>query len=115
MKKLAALIALGALLSAGAASAQMMQSAYNNTIVVTYANGAQSRYHFNADNTFSVRTPDGQTVTGTYAVEGDQVCLTPNGGERACTQYVGEKNVGDTWTQTGTDGAQITVTLEAGR
>jgi hypothetical protein len=115
MKKLAALVAFGVVLSTGAASAQMMQSAYNNTIVVTYANGAQSRYQFNSDNTFSVRTPDGQTVTGTYAVEGEQICLTPAGGERGCTQYVGEKNVGDTWTQTATDGSQITVTLESGR
>jgi hypothetical protein len=115
MRKLAAAIAMGALLTAGAASAQMMQSAYNNTIVVTYANGGQARYHFNADNTFSVRTPDGQSVSGTYVIEGDQICLTPAGGERACTQYVGEKNVGDTWTQTATDGSQITVTLEAGR
>ena len=116
MKKFAAVVALGAMLSVSAAFAQtMMQTAYDNTIVVTYANGAQARYHFNADNTFAVRTPDGQTVTGTYAIEGGQICLTPNGGERGCTQYVGEKNVGDTWTQTGTDGSQISVTLEAGR
>lgn len=115
MKKLAALMFLGAALSAGAASAQMMQSAFDNTIVVTYANGAQARYHFNADNTFSLQTPDGRTVSGAYAIEGDQICLTPTGGERACTEYAGEKNVGDTWTQTATDGSQITVTLEAGR
>ena len=115
MKKLAALAALGALVMAGPAFAQMMQSAYENTIVVTYTNGAQSRYHFNADNTFTAVTPDGQTVTGAYAIEGDQICLTPAGGERACTQYVGEKNVGDTWTQTAADGSQITVTLQAGR
>jgi hypothetical protein len=64
---------------------------------------------------FTIHTPDGQQVTGTYAIEGDQICLTPTGGERACTQYVGDKNVGDTWTQTGTDGSQVTVTLQAGR
>jgi hypothetical protein len=115
MKKLAALVALGALLSAGAAFAQTMQNAYNNTIVVTNASGAQARYHFNADGTFTIHTPDGQQVAGTYAIEGDQICLTPTGGERACTQYVGDKNVGDTWTQAGTDGSQVTVTLQAGR
>lgn len=115
MKKLAMLVAFGALTATAPAFAQMMQSAYENTIVVATANGAQSRYHFNADNTFTVQTPDGQTVNGTYAVENGQICLTPQGGERACTDYVGDKNVGDTWTQTGTDGAPITVTLEAGR
>jgi len=115
MKKLAALLAFGAVLSAGAAFAQTMQNAYNNTIVITYANGAQARYHFNADGTFMLHTPDGQHVTGAYVIEGDQICLTPNGGQRACTEYVGDKNVGDTWTQTATDGSQITVTLQAGR
>ena len=54
-------------------------------------------------------------MTGTYAVANGQICLTPAGGEPACTQYVGDKNVGDTWTQTATDGSQITVTVQAGR
>jgi hypothetical protein len=116
MKKLAALIATGVLMCSGAAFAQaMMQTAFGNTIVVTEPNGVQVRYFFNADNTFSLQTPDGQTVSGAYAIEGDQICLTPAGGERACTQYVGDKNVGDTWTQAGTDGSQITVALVAGR
>ena len=43
------------------------------------------------------------------------ICLTPAGGQAACTAYVGDKNVGDTWTQTASDGSQITVTLQAGR
>lgn len=115
MKRFAALVFLSAAVVAVPASAQMMQSAFENTIVVTSADGAQTRYHFNADNTFALQTPDGQTVTGSYAVEDGQICLTPEGGERGCTEYVGEKNVGDTWTQTGTDGSQISVTLEAGR
>ena len=47
--------------------------------------------------------------------QGGLKLLTPAGGERGCTAYVGDKNVGDTWTQNGTDGGQITVTLQAGR
>lgn len=115
MKKLAALLALGAALTAGAAFADTMENAYANTIVVTNADGSQTRYHFNADGSFMAHTADGQHLTGSYAVEGDQICLTPEGGERACTGYVGDKNVGDTWTQTATDGSEISVTLEAGR
>ena len=114
MKKLAATLAFGVALTAGAAFADTVANAEGNTFVVTYANGAQARYHFNADNTFAAQTPNGQ-VSGAYELSGGQLCLTPAGGERGCVPYAGDKNVGDTWTQTGTDGTQITVTLEAGR
>jgi len=114
MKKLAATLAFGVALMAGAAFADTVANAEGNTFVVTYPNGAQARYHFNADNTFAAQTPNGQ-VAGTYELSGGQLCLTPAGGERGCVAYAGDKNVGDTWTQTGTDGSQITVTLEAGR
>lgn len=115
MKKLAAALALGVAFAAGAAFADTMENSYGNTIVVTYPNAAESRYYFNADGTFSTTNPDGQTINGTFTVDGDQLCLTPQGGEQACTAVTSGKNVGDSWTQTGTDGSSITVTLEAGR
>jgi hypothetical protein len=115
MKKLAAALAFAAALAGGAAVADTMENAYGNTIVVTYPNGAAAHYHFNADGTFSVAMPDGTSVSGAYEIAGDQICLTPTGGERACTGYVAGKSVGDTWTQTATDGSTITVTLQAGR
>lgn len=114
MKKFAAILAFGVALASGAAFADTMANAAGNTFVVTYANGAQARYHFNADNTFEAHAPNGH-VTGTYELTGGQLCLTPAGGERGCLAYAGDKNVGDTWTQTGSDGTQISVTLEAGR
>ncbi|MBN8606428.1 MAG: hypothetical protein J0L81_05870 [Caulobacterales bacterium] len=114
MKKFAIALAFGMALS-GAAYADTLANAHENTVVVTYANGAQARYHFNADNTFGVHTPDGGHVHGTYELANGQLCLTPAGGERGCSAYVGDKNVGDSWTQTATDGSTINVTLEAGR
>jgi len=115
MKKLAVALAFGAVLTTGAAFADTVQNGYGNTFVITAANGAVLRYHFNADNTFTLFAPDASQVSGAYEVANGQICLTPAGGERACTSYVGDKNVGDTWTQTGADGSQITVTLQAGR
>ncbi len=115
MKKFAAMVAFGLALSTGAAFADTMANAFGNTVVVTYPNGAQARYHFNADNTFGIHAPDGSHVHGTYELADGQLCLTPAGGERACAAYVGDKNVGDTWTQRGLDGTDISVTLEAGR
>lgn len=115
MRKFAAAVAFAAVLAAGVASADTMENAYGNTVVVTYANGAAARYHFNADHTFMLMLPDGSSTSGTYEITGDQICLTPAGGERACTGYVGGKSVGETWTQTATDGSSVTVSLEAGR
>jgi hypothetical protein len=116
MKKLAAALAVSLVaLAASPVFADTMENAYGNTIVITYQSGASARYHFNADQTFTLIAPDGAQVRGSYEIAGDQICLTPAGGERACTQYVAGKSVGDSWTQVATDGSQITVTLQAGR
>jgi hypothetical protein len=115
MKKFAALVASGAMLCSGAAFADTMQNGIGNTFVVTNAEGQTIHYHFNADGAFTAATPAGdQVAAGTYEVANGQLCITPTGGERGCTAYVGDKNVGDSWTQNGTDGGQITVTLQAG-
>jgi hypothetical protein len=116
MKKLAALVTLGAVLFTGPALADTIQNGIGNTFVVTNAEGATVHYQFNADGGFTASTPAGEQVAaGAYEVADGQLCITPTGGERACAAYIGDKNVGDTWTQNGTDGGQITVTLQAGR
>jgi len=117
MLKFAAL-ALGAALMTSAAIAQTdtMQTAYGNTVVVTEPNGAVLRYHFNADHSFDVVLADGRDAPGTYQIANGQICLSYAGREGAeCTEYVTGKNVGDTWTQRGANGNQITVSLQAGR
>lgn len=116
MKKFAVALALGALSMAGAAWAQNAPNNDNNTFVVTEANGTVLRYHFNSDGTWDVLTPDGQTVNGTFAIQGDQVCMTRAGqSEAACVQNNTGKQVGDTWTQAGSDGSQVSISLVAGR
>jgi hypothetical protein len=117
MKKTFLILAIGAALAAGPAFADdSMRNAYGNTFVVTQANGAVVRYHFNADATFDVVTADGHTTPGTYQIANGQICLTPTGQDHVdCAPYAGEKNVGDTWTQQAADGSQISVTLQAGR
>lgn len=117
MKKFAAALAFAAALTTGAAFAGPMDNTFGNTVVVTYPNGAQARYHFNADGTFTGVAPGGSTMRGNWTAENDQLCLIPpTGGAHTptCTPLGGERNVGDTWTQTGSNGEEITVTLEAG-
>jgi hypothetical protein len=115
MRKFAAMLGLGFAMAASAAFADTIQNSYGNTIVVTFANGGEARYHFEADGTFTMAAPDGSAVDGAYAINADQICFTPTGGEQSCAPYVGDKNVGDAWTQTGSDGSTITVSLQAGR
>jgi hypothetical protein len=116
MKKLAVTLAFAAAMATAPAYAQQMANAEGNTFVVTEANGVAVRYHFNNDGTWDAIGPDGSTANGTYSINGAQICLTPAGAAQpGCTEYHGDKNVGDTWTQLGTDGAQITVSLVAGR
>ncbi len=118
MLKFAAAFIAGACVLAGGATAQTdtMQTAYANTVVVTEPSGSVLRYHFNADHSFDVVMPDGRDVPGTYEIANGQICLTYAGRTAAeCTEHVTGKNVGDTWTQRGSDGNQITVSLQAGR
>lgn len=116
MKKFAAVLAFGVTLAGGAAFADTIQNGYGNTFVVTRGDGAQVRYHFNEDGTFTGAAPGGSTMAGTYTATDGQLCLIPpSGAAPQCTAIVADKNVGDTWTQTGVDGTEITVTLEAGR
>jgi hypothetical protein len=116
MKKLAAVLALGVALIAAPAFADTMQNTYGNTIVVTYANGGQALFFFNEDGSFTGTAPGGSQMAGRYTVEGDQLCLiSPSGEPPSCTTVAGDKNVGDTWTQLGADGSEISVELRAGR
>lgn len=112
--KLFASVALIATFAATAAFADTMSNGYGHTFVVTNGAGEVAHYMFDADNTFNAMA--GEThVTGTWELADGQLCITPAGGARGCTPYVGDKNVGDTWTQNATDGGQISVTLQQGR
>ncbi|MGE0597236.1 MAG: hypothetical protein AB7P07_12805 [Hyphomonadaceae bacterium] len=99
---------------AAPAFADTMENGYGNTFVVTNAAGEVAHYMFDEGGTFSAMAGE-QHVTGAWEVADGQLCITPEGGERGCTAYSGDKNVGDTWTQNGTDGSEISVTLQAGR
>ncbi|MEZ5961008.1 MAG: hypothetical protein R3C30_11370 [Hyphomonadaceae bacterium] len=116
MKKFVAALALGAALVATPAMADTMENSYGNTIVVTYANGSEALFFFNADGTFTGTAPGGSQMAGNFTVEGDQLCLiSPDGQAPQCTSVTAGKNVGDTWQQTAADGSAISVELRAGR
>jgi len=107
---ISALFLLG--ISPAFASADM-EPTFGNTVVVKTGD-VTMKYYFNADNTFTADTPDG-TISGTWAVKGDEICLTPEGGEESCGPLAKGKKVGDTWTQENPDGSTSEVSIVAGR
>ena len=116
MRKFAFAAAMIVALSAGSASADTMQNAFGNTIVVTYPDGGAARYFFNEDGTFTGEARGGTGMRGRWSTDTGQLCLIPPSGQApTCTDIAADKNVGDTWTQTASDGSEITVTLQAGR
>jgi hypothetical protein len=116
MKKLVFAAAMFAALSAGSAFADTIQNAFGNTVVVTYANGSSARYFFNEDGTFTGEAPGGSTMAGRWTAADGQLCLVPPSGQApTCNALEADKNVGDTWTQTAPSGAEVSVTITAGR
>lgn len=115
MRNLIAAAALVLALGAAPAFADATTDLYAaNTVVATGANGAVLKFKFDAGGAYTMTAGD-QTVTGVWTVENGQFCLTPQGGEKSCSPHNAARHVGDTWSVTGADGVQYTVTLTAGR
>lgn len=92
-----------------------VEALFGNTLVVQPQNGPQFLLHFNADNTYVMTFPDNTTVNGVWAVQSNQMCLTPQGGQQECHPAIGERAVGETWTAPGAEGSVVTMTVRRGR
>lgn len=115
MKKLALGLVLGSALIGSVACADTIEEAVGNTVVVRLADGSVEHYLFNADNTFTVRLADGE-FSGTWALNGDEVCIDIGDAEPVCEDYPKGKKVGDSWTEVDDDdGSTLTISIEPGR
>lgn len=113
MKKLAFLTAMAAVLCAGPAMADTVQNAVGNRVVITFPGGASTTLRLRADHTLSQTTPDGQTREGTWNNEGGRYCHT-FAGVQECPPIEANKNVGDSWTQSGERG-DVQIAIIAGQ
>jgi len=78
----------------------VMASRYGNTTIVTDARGMQTKVYYKADGTLTGKQM-GRAFTGTWKVEGGQVCLhttptMPDMQEPFC-RAVSARKVGDEW------------------
>lgn len=100
------------------AAGDPMTGRYGNTQVVTHKDGRSMRAMFNADKSVTMMRPDGSVLQGTWAIEGEQLCLSVSMlvvEDKRCMGFVPDKKPGDTWTQKGPDGQQVTVRIVPGR
>lgn len=115
MKRVIAAAAVAFAMGAAPALADGTADLYAaNTVVATGQNGAVLKFHFNPDGSYTMKAGD-QTAPGRWAVENGQFCITPQGGDKSCSPHVANRKIGDTWTVSGADGVQYSVTVAAGR
>ena len=91
-------------------------------MTTTFADGTKMTTYVNPDMTWQ-QSVGGKTSKGTYAwKDATHVCFTvtdpaPADPSKAtgCNEIKGDHKVGDTWSETGPNGAVITMTITAGR
>jgi hypothetical protein len=100
------------------AASDPMAGRYGNTVRITNKEGKITRIYYNPDKSVTVMRPDGNVITGTWAIEGAELCVSASVmlmSVKRCLPFVPDKKPGDTWTQKGPDGEDVTVTIVAGR
>ena len=84
------------------ASAEPVSDLVDNTLSVTFPNGAEADYMFASDGTFSATNG----ASGVWERNGDTFCFTPTGEEEPhCGPFDFSKRLGDSWTADAWDGS----------
>jgi hypothetical protein len=109
---------LSVALSALSFGADPMAGRYGNTVRITAKDGKITTLYYNADKSVTVKRPDGDVITGSWAIEGEQVCVSASVmlmSIKRCNPFVPDKKAGDTWTQKDGDGNDVSITIIPGR
>ena len=100
----------------GAAFAGDLSGIFGNTVTITDANGAITSVLINEDKTYTVKTPDGAEVPGTWEVADGQACFNAADADgnptQTCSADILGKGVGDTWTATDDNGESSVAVVE---
>lgn len=104
--------------AAPAVPSDPMEGRYGNTVVMTGKDGKAMRARFNRDNTVELIRPDGETTSGEWVFEGDQLCIKMSMllmSMKRCMPFVPHKKAGDVWKQKNPQGEEVTATIVAGK
>jgi hypothetical protein len=109
--------------TAPTALADPLDGLYGNTATSTAPSGKTTLYFFNRDGTFENRFASGRSIKGVFKWKDAQTaCFTvtdpaPAKGEDAtnCRAFPVAHHVGDTWTETDSEGVVYQNAVKAGR
>ena len=114
-----AAVVVGLGLWAGPVAAGTWSGAYDNTIVSTYDDGRVVNVYVEDDGTYTIVPKTGDTISGTWADDGNESCFTitapaaATGGDPLCFDKK-EYKVGDTFEGTDATG-HFTAVIVKGR
>lgn len=111
--------AFAAVLVASAPGAEVLQPAFNNTIVSTYPSGRQTRLWLHPDGTYDAQRTNGERTQGVWKIKAGEVCMTQKRPFYVplsfCTAIPPVKGgIGASWRAKGLKGEPVTHTLTAG-
>lgn len=91
---------------------------FGNTLYVAIEGSPEHSVYYYPDNTFEIHFPDSE-YRGTYAVDGDRICLTAiRPGDTLqttkCHRFDGARQAGESWSETSPRG-MIHLRLVAGQ
>ncbi len=117
------ILGLAAAAAATAALADPLSGLYGNTATSTDPKGRTTLYFFNPDGTFENRFPSGRAIKGTFKWKNAQTaCFTVTDPPAAkgedttnCKAFPVAHHVGDTWTETDSEGVVYQNAVKAGR
>lgn len=119
MKGIFAGVAVAAMgVSLAFAANDPMASRYGNTVVITGPDGKEvGRIYYDADKKTTRRMADGSEASGTWSLEGNDLCFTqtaPAAAPKQCQPFTGAKAVGESW-DVATPQGKVKATLKQGR
>lgn len=119
MKRIFAGLAVAAMsVSMAIAADDPMASRYGNTVVITGPDGKEvGRIYYDADKKTTRKMADGSEISGTWSLEGNDLCFTqtaPAAAPKQCQPFTGAKAVGESWEVTTPQG-KVKATLTKGR
>ena len=116
--KVAAPLALAALLIVPGLAQAGVDAAFGNTILMTYPDGRQGRLWLAADGTYTAEGRRRTPSSGKWKIKGERVCLTqlkPMRGPFSHCTTAPSGGIGTTWKAKAVTGETITVKVVRGR
>ena len=100
-------LALGFAIALPALANDTMDAMVANGATYSYADGTVISATYNADGTYTTDSVGG----GSWTIDGEELCITTDGGDSGCTVLESGHGAGDSWEGTDAFGTPVTITI----